>query len=165
MGVERVQWGQRVNHLAMRGKLSVTQLEHPNDLGQCQISLCSRQTDSRTTQESNEVCLSSGSGFTSSPQSSSSCRCPKETRPAHSFIFYETILLNLEGWGCSSVGTASDRHAVDAGTIPRCGTEFFSQSQLSVQTLLRCTYTPVHNGMYLHLCAWSMSEFGGLWKR
>ena len=148
MGVERVQWGQRVNHLAMRGKLSVTQLEHPNDLGQCQISLCSRQTDSRTTQESNEVCLSSGSGFTSSPQSSSSCRCPKETRPAHSFIFYETILLNLEGWGCSSVGRASYRHAADAGSSPRCGKGFFSQSQLSVQTLVRVSVHPVRNRMH-----------------
>ena len=57
------------------------------------------------------------------------------------------------GWGCSSVDRASDRHAADVGTIPRCGKGFFSQSQLSVQTLFRCPYTPVCNRMHLHLCA------------
>ena len=30
------------------------------------------------------------------------------------------------GGGCSSVGRASDRHAADAGSIPRCGKGFFS---------------------------------------
>ena len=39
------------------------------------------------------------------------------------------------GVGCSLLGGASDRHAADVGSIPRCGKEFFSQSQLSVQTL------------------------------
>ena len=29
-------------------------------------------------------------------------------------------------WGCGSVGRASDRHAADAGSIPRCGQRFFS---------------------------------------
>ena len=47
--------------------------------------------------------------------------------------------------GCSSVGRASDsdRHVADAGSIPRCDKGFSSQSQLSVQTLLRCPCTPV----------------------
>ena len=40
--------------------------------------------------------------------------------------------------GCSSVGRASDRHAAGAGSILRCGKGFFSQSQLSMQTLLQC---------------------------
>ena len=58
----------------------------------------------------------------------------------------------------SSVDRASDRHAADAGSIPRCGKVFFSQSQFSVQTLLRCPYIPVCNPTrgcksYLHLCA------------
>ena len=46
--------------------------------------------------------------------------------------------------GCSSlVERASDRHAADAGSIPRCGKGFFfSQSQLSVQTLLRVSVHP-----------------------
>ena len=44
--------------------------------------------------------------------------------------------------GCSSIGRASDRHAADAGSIRRCGKGFFSQSQLSVQTLLRCPHPP-----------------------
>ena len=55
--------------------------------------------------------------------------------------------------GCSSVGRASDRRATDAGSFHRCGKGFFSQSQLSVQTLLRCPYTPMRNHMRLHLCA------------
>ena len=41
----------------------------------------------------------------------------------------------MVGWGCSSAGTASDRHTAEAGSIPRCGKGFFSQGQLSVQTL------------------------------
>ena len=38
-------------------------------------------------------------------------------------------------WWCSSAARMSDRHAADAGSIPWCDTGFFSQSQLSVQTL------------------------------
>ena len=56
-------------------------------------------------------------------------------------------------WRCSSVGRAWDGHVVDAGSIPRCGKGFFSQIQLSVQTLSQCPYTPVWNHMRLHLCA------------
>ena len=37
---------------------------------------------------------------------------------------------------------ASDHHAADAGSIPLCGKGFFSQSQLSVQTLLRVSVHP-----------------------
>ena len=40
------------------------------------------------------------------------------------------------------IGTASDRHAADAGSIPRCGKVFFSQSQLSGQTLLNVSVHP-----------------------
>ena len=39
-------------------------------------------------------------------------------------------------FGCSSVNRASDRNATDEGAIPWCSKEFFSQSRLSVQTLL-----------------------------
>ena len=46
------------------------------------------------------------------------------------------------GWGCSSVGRATDRHAADAGSIPRCGKGFFSLSQLSVQILFTITSSP-----------------------
>ena len=38
---------------------------------------------------------------------------------------------------------ASGRHAADAGSIPRCGKGFFSQSRLSVQTLLRVSVHPL----------------------
>ena len=50
---------------------------------------------------------------------------------------------------------ASDRHAADAGSIPRCGTGFFSQSQLSVKTLssLTCVRTPP--------CAVTRIDIGG----
>ena len=44
--------------------------------------------------------------------------------------------------GCSSGGKASDRYAAEAGSIPRCGKGFFSQSQPAVQTLLRRPYSP-----------------------
>ena len=37
---------------------------------------------------------------------------------------------------------ASDRHAADADSIPRCGKGLFSHSQLSVQTLLRVYANP-----------------------
>ena len=53
-----------------------------------------------------------------------------------------TVSFENTGRGCSSVGKASDRHATDAGSIPRCGKGFFSQSQLPVQTLLRFPYSP-----------------------
>ena len=35
----------------------------------------------------------------------------------------------------------------------RTGEAFFSQSQLAVQTLLRCPYTPICNRMHQYLCA------------
>ena len=48
------------------------------------------------------------------------------------------------GWVVALLVRASDLHTANAGSIPCCGKGFFSQSQLSVQTLLRCLYTPVH---------------------
>ena len=56
-------------------------------------------------------------------------------------------------WGCSSVGRASDRHAADAGSIPRCGKGLFSQSQFQCRLSYGVRYTPVRNRMHLHLCA------------
>ena len=52
------------------------------------------------------------------------------------------------GWGCSSVGRTSDRYAAEAGSIPRCGEGFFSQSPLLVQTLLRRPLSPVWNRLH-----------------
>ena len=46
----------------------------------------------------------------------------------------------------SSAGRASDwkaRRNTDEGSNPRCGKGFVSHSQLSVQTLLRCPYSPL----------------------
>ena len=68
---------------------------------------------------------------------------PSLVRP--SLMSHDT---NWWGWGCSSVARVSDRHAADAGSIPRCGKGFFSRGQLSVQTLLRCPYIPVYNRMH-----------------
>ena len=48
--------------------------------------------------------------------------------------------------GVSLVGGASDRHAAEAGSNPRCGKRFFSPSQLSVQTLT----VSVHPHMQSH---------------
>ena len=50
--------------------------------------------------------------------------------------------LQPNGWGCSSVGRASYRHAADAGSIPRCGKGLFSQSQFSLQTSLMVSVQP-----------------------
>ena len=56
-------------------------------------------------------------------------------------------------WECSSFGTASDRHSADASSIPRCGEGF------SVQTLLRCPYSPMCSCMHLRL--WARYRFCG----
>ena len=60
------------------------------------------------------------------------------------------VLVHLLKVLCGDVAQlvrASDRHAADAGSIPRCGKGFFSQSQLSVHTLLRVS---VHPCVQLH---------------
>ena len=60
-------------------------------------------------------------------------------------IWSMTFWPSTSGSGDSSVGRASDwksRRNTDAGSSPRCGKGFFSQCQLSVQTLLRCPYSP-----------------------
>ena len=49
-------------------------------------------------------------------------------------------------WGCSSVGRAPDRHAADAGSIPRCGKGFFSQSIFSADSLT----ASIHPCVQLH---------------
>ena len=51
--------------------------------------------------------------------------------------FLMFCVLKLDGDVAQFV-RASDRHTTDAGLIPLCGKGFFSQSQLSVKTLL-CT--------------------------
>ena len=55
------------------------------------------------------------------------------------------IVLGPVGDGDISVGWLSDwkaRHNADAGSSPQCGKGFFSLSQLSVQTLSWCPYSP-----------------------
>ena len=56
----------------------------------------------------------------------------------------------LKGLGCSSAGMASDRHAADTGSIPRCGKGVvLSESTFNrTQTLLRCPYTSVCNRVH-----------------
>ena len=56
---------------------------------------------------------------------------------------------------------ASDWHADDAGSIPQCGKGFFSQSQLSVQTLLRCSYSPrVQSHAFPSVCTLKIPSTG-----
>ena len=81
--------------------------------------------------------------------------------------------------GNSPVGRAFNwkaRHNTDVGSSPGCSKGFFSQSQLSVQTLLQCPYSPhvqlhastsVHtlkfpgsNMSYKHLWKWTMLQLG-----
>ena len=57
------------------------------------------------------------------------------------------------GWDVAQLVRASDRHAADAGSIPRCGKGFFSQSQLSVQTLLRVSVHPQCAIACINICA------------
>ena len=47
--------------------------------------------------------------------------------------------------------TEKQRRNADAGSSPRCGMGFFSLSQLSVQTLLRCPYSPPCNNICEHV--------------
>ena len=49
--------------------------------------------------------------------------------------------ISIAGWGCSSVGRASERHAAEAGSIPRCGKGFF---------LLESTFTAVSLPVSVH---------------
>ena len=58
--------------------------------------------------------------------------------------------------GNSSVGRASDRKArrnTDMGSTAQCDKGFFSQSQVPVQTLLRCPYSPRVQLAYINNCA------------
>ena len=64
----------------------------------------------------------------------------------------ESVLVSYEMWSTNFVG-ASDRHAADGGSIPRCGKGFFSQSQLSVQTLLRVSVHPPCAIGCINICA------------
>ena len=73
-------------------------------------------------------------------------------RAKHTHYHYNHYYYHKKkGWGCSSVGRASNRHAVNAGSIPRCGI-FFSRSQLSVRTLLGI-HTSSCTIAYIYTCA------------
>ena len=67
-------------------------------------------------------------------------------------------LKGTRGGGVAQLVRASDRHAADAGSIPRCGKGFFSQCRLSYV----CPYTRVCNGMHFHLCARKRSRRYGV---
>ena len=69
------------------------------------------------------------------------------------FNCFPQLIQKLRGRGCSSVGRASDRHADDAGSIPRCGKGFFSQSTFSADSLTCVRNSPVCNHVHQHLCA------------
>ena len=71
------------------------------------------------------------------------CYCYKDYKfsisPKCRFIF------SMNMGGDCSAGRASDWrawHNTDASSNPQCSKGFFSQSQLSVQTLLQCPYSP-----------------------
>ena len=58
------------------------------------------------------------------------------------FFHPDTDKNRMHDVGCSSLGTSSDRHAADAGSIPRWGKGFFSQSQLSCRLSYRVRTHP-----------------------
>ena len=61
-----------------------------------------------------------------------------------------------------------DQHTDEAGLIPQCGKVFFSQSQLSVQTLMvsvhPCVQPHALTSMRMLKILYAMSEFDELWK-
>ena len=74
------------------------------------------------------------------------------------------------GWGCSSVGRASDQHAADAGSIPQCGKGFFFlELTFSADSLMVSVHPRVQSHAFTSVrtlkIPWSMSEFGGLWLK
>ena len=69
------------------------------------------------------------------------------------FLHCANRLSAARGGDVAQLFRASDRHASDAGSIPRCGKEFFSQSQLSVQTLLRVSVQPPCAIACINICA------------
>ena len=63
------------------------------------------------------------------------------------WVVYIIIML-----GCSSVGRASDGHAADTGLMFWCGKGFFSQSQLSVQTLTVLVHPHMQSHAWASVC-------------
>ena len=61
-------------------------------------------------------------------------------------------ILASKGWDVAQLVRASDRHAADAGSIPRCGKEFFSQSTFSADSLT-CVRTPTCAITCTNICA------------
>ena len=57
------------------------------------------------------------------------------------FVSFLSLFCTLGG-DVAQLVRASNRHAADVGSIPRCGKGFFFQSQLSVQTLLHVSVPP-----------------------
>ena len=93
------------------------------------------------------------------PSSMHGTSWPKALRPS--------VPCSYHGGDVAQLVRASDRHAADAGSIPLCGKGFFSQSQLSVQTLSRVSVHPVRNRMHerahvkdpvIHARVWWMME-------
>ena len=57
------------------------------------------------------------------------------------FFYWYCYTVNAMGWGVAQLVRASDRHAADAGSIPRCGKGFFPpESTFSADSLT----VPVH---------------------
>ena len=56
-----------------------------------------------------------------------------------------------QGWACSSVGSASDRHTAEVGSIPRYGKEFFSQGHFGADSHM-CVCTSQCAIAYINVC-------------
>ena len=65
-------------------------------------------------------------------------------------VLHQRQILSVKGEGgdVAQLARASDRHAADVRLIPWCSKEFFSQSQLSVKTLLHVSVHPICNRMH-----------------
>ena len=66
---------------------------------------------------------------------------------------YGCIMCTLRGQGCSSVGRASDQHAADAGSIPRCHKDFSPAVDFRCSSYLVHTPIPTRAITGIKICA------------
>ena len=79
------------------------------------------------------------------------------------------VVMSIRGWDVARLVRASDRHAAEAGSIPRCGKGFFFPKSTFSADFLKAS---VHSRVQSHALTsvgtskilQSMLEFGGLWK-
>ena len=86
---------------------------------------------------------------------------PRPNSPPSPMLIITLIHISVNVSGMYLVGRPSDQHTAEAGSIPWCGKGFFPQSQLSVQTLLRCpNSTHVQSHTLTSMCTLRIPSVG-----